>query len=302
MKMAEQRRGLGRGLSALLEEAQSAVTPERRREAGVIELPVELVQPNPEQPRRAFSKPELDELAESIRERGVIQPILVRPLPDVAGEYQIIAGERRWRAAQQAGLRQIPALVRDLTPQEVMEVALIENIQRADLNALEEARGYQLMSERFNRNAEEIARVVGKSRSHVANTIRLTRLPPGVQAHVEAGRLTAGHARALLDLENAEALADTIVAKGLNVRQVEALARQARERDGRPPRAAPTAPAAAPKDDDTRALESDLSDALGLQVSIRHTGESGQVVIDYRTLEQLDEVARRLIAGSRRED
>jgi ParB family transcriptional regulator, chromosome partitioning protein len=302
MKMAEQRRGLGRGLSALLEEAQSAVTPERRREAGVIELPVELVQPNPEQPRRAFSKPELDELAESIRERGVIQPILVRPLPDVAGEYQIIAGERRWRAAQQAGLRQIPALVRDLTPQEVMEVALIENIQRADLNALEEARGYQLMSERFNRNAEEIARVVGKSRSHVANTIRLTRLPAGVQAHVEAGRLTAGHARALLDLENAEALADTIVARGLNVRQVEALARQARERDGRPPRATTTAPVVAAKDDDTRALESDLSDALGLQVSIRNTGESGQVVIDYRTLEQLDEVARRLIAGSRRED
>jgi ParB family chromosome partitioning protein len=297
MKMAEQRRGLGRGLSALLEEAQTAVTPERRREAGVIELPVELVRPNPEQPRRTFSQPELDELAESIRERGVIQPILVRPLPEAAGEYQIIAGERRWRAAQQAGLRQIPALVRDLTPAEVMEVALIENIQRADLNALEEARGYQLMSERFNRSADEIARVVGKSRSHVANTIRLTRLPAGVQAHVEAGRLTAGHARALLDLENAEALADTIVARGLNVRQVEALARQARERSGRPAR-----PAAAPvKDDDTHALESDLSDALGLSVSIRHAGEAGQVLIEYRTLEQLDEIARRLIAGSRRE-
>jgi ParB family transcriptional regulator, chromosome partitioning protein len=296
MNMAEQRRGLGRGLSALLEEAQSAVTPERRREVGVVELPVELVRPNPEQPRRSFSQPELDELAESISERGVIQPILVRPLPEAAGEYQIIAGERRWRAAQQAGLRQIPVLVRDLTPAEVMEVALIENIQRADLNALEEARGYQLMAERFSRTAEEIARVVGKSRSHVANTIRLTRLPAGVQAHVEAGRLTAGHARALLDLEDAEGLADAIVAKGLNVRQVEALARQARERGPRPAR-----PAAPLKDDDTRALESDLSDALGLAVSIRHAGEAGQVVIDYRTLEQLDEVARRLIAGSRRE-
>ncbi|HEX4742197.1 MAG TPA: ParB/RepB/Spo0J family partition protein [Caulobacteraceae bacterium] len=295
--MAEQRRGLGRGLSALLEEAQTAVTPERRREAGVVELPVELVRPNPEQPRRAFSQPELDELAGSIRERGVIQPILVRPLPDAPGEHQIIAGERRWRAAQQAGLRTIPALIRDLTAAEVMEVALIENIQRADLNALEEARGYQLMSERFSRSADEIARVVGKSRSHVANTIRLMRLPAGVQAHVEAGRLTAGHARALLDLENAEDLADTIVARGLNVRQVEALARQARERAGGRPARAP----APPKDDDTRALESDLSEALGLSVSIRHSGESGQVLIEYRTLEQLDEVARRLIAGSRRE-
>ncbi|MBV8684774.1 MAG: ParB/RepB/Spo0J family partition protein [Caulobacteraceae bacterium] len=295
--MAEQRRGLGRGLSALLEEAHSAVTPERRREAGVVELPLELVRPNPEQPRRAFSQPELDELAESIRERGVIQPILVRPLPEAPGEHQIIAGERRWRAAQQAGLRTIPALVRDLTPAEVMEVALIENIQRADLNALEEARGYQLMSERFSRTADEIARVVGKSRSHVANTIRLTRLPPGVQSHVEAGRLTAGHARALLDLQDAESLADTIVARGLNVRQVEALARQARERAGRPSR--PVAPPS--KDDDTRALESDLSEALGLVVSIRHSGESGQVLIEYRTLEQLDEIARRLIAGARRE-
>jgi ParB family chromosome partitioning protein len=294
--MAEQRRGLGRGLSALLEEAQTAVTPERRREAGVVELPLELVRPNPEQPRRAFSQPELAELAESIRERGVIQPILVRPLPEAPSEHQIIAGERRWRAAQQAGLKTIPALVRDLTPSEVMEVALIENIQRADLNALEEARGYQLMSERFSRTADEIARVVGKSRSHVANTIRLTRLPPGVQAHVEAGRLTAGHARALLDLEEAESLADAIVARGLNVRQVEALARQARERAGRPSR-----PAAPAKDDDTRALESDLSEALGLSVSIRHAGESGQVLIEYRTLEQLDEVARRLIAGSRRD-
>ncbi|HSZ52944.1 MAG TPA: ParB/RepB/Spo0J family partition protein [Caulobacteraceae bacterium] len=294
--MAEQRRGLGRGLSALLEEAQSAVTPERRREAGVVELPLELVRPNPEQPRRAFSQPELDELAESIRERGVIQPILVRPLPETPSEHQIIAGERRWRAAQLAGLRTIPALVRDLTPAEVMEVALIENIQRADLNALEEARGYQLMSERFSRSADEIARVVGKSRSHVANTIRLTRLPPGVQAHVETGRLTAGHARALLDLQDAEAMADAIVARGLNVRQVEALARQARERAGRPSR-----PAAPAKDDDTRALESDLSEALGLSVSIRHSGESGQVLIEYRTLEQLDEIARRLIAGSRRD-
>jgi len=294
--MAEQRRGLGRGLSALLEEAQTAITPEHRRAAGVVELPVELVRRNPEQPRRMFAQPELDELADSIRERGVIQPILVRPLADPAGEYEIIAGERRWRAAQQAGLRQIPAIVRDLSPAEVMEVALIENIQRADLNALEEARGYQLMGERFGRSAEEIGHIVGKSRSHVANTIRLMRLPAAVQAHVECGRLTAGHARALLDLENAEALADMVIAKGLNVRQVEALARKGRD-DGRKARQ----PAGAVvKDDDTRAMESDLSEALGLSVSIRHTGEAGQVVIAYGSLEQLDEIARRLIAGGGR--
>jgi ParB family chromosome partitioning protein len=290
--MAESRRGLGRGLSALLEEAQSAVTPERRREAGVVELPIEAVRRNPEQPRRSFAQPELDELADSIREHGVIQPILVRPLDEPAGGYEIIAGERRWRAAQQAGLRQIPVLVRDLSPSEVMEVALIENLQRADLNALEEARAYRLMAERFGRTADEVARVVGKSRSHVANTLRLLRLPAAVQDHLEAGRLTAGHARALLDLDAADTLAQRIIDEGLNVRQVEALARRDRPQDGRKLRA----PAAA-KDADTRAIEGDLSDALGMAVSIRDQGGSGQVVIAYQSLEQLDDIARRLVAG-----
>ncbi len=291
--MAEGRRGLGRGLSALLEEAQTAVTPERRREAGVVEAPVELIRRNPEQPRRTFPQAELDELADSIREHGVIQPILVRPLADSPGSWEIIAGERRWRAAQQAGLRQIPILVRDLTPAEVMEVALIENLQRADLSALEEARAYRLMAERFGRGAEEIARVVGKSRSHVANTMRLLRLSADVQDHLEAGRLTAGHARALLDLDDAETLARRIIDQGLNVRQTEALARRDRPAEGRKARPAPV------KDADTEVIESDLSDALGMTVAVRDSGGAGQVVISYRSLEQLDEIARRLTAGGR---
>jgi ParB family chromosome partitioning protein len=294
MTMAEGRRGLGRGLSALLDEAQTAVSPERRREVGVQELAIELVRRNPEQPRRLFAQPELDELADSIRERGVLQPILVRPLADPAGEYEIVAGERRWRAAQQAGLSRIPALVRDLTALEAMEVALIENIQRADLNALEEARGYRLMSERFSRSAEEIARTLGKSRSHVANTLRLLRLPAAVQAHLEAGRLSAGHARALLELEDAEAIAEQVVARGLNVRQVEALARQVRK-----PGPAAAKPARE-KDADTRALESDLSDALGMDVAIRDSDGAGHVVIAYKSLDQLDEIARRLIGRGAR--
>ncbi len=290
--MAEGRRGLGRGLSALLEEAQGAVTPERRRDAGVVDIPVELIRRNPEQPRKTFGETELNELAASIRERGVIQPILARPLADPAGHYEIIAGERRWRAAQQAGLRHIPVIVRDLTASEVMEVALIENIQRSDLNALEEARGYQQLTDRLGRSADDIARTVGKSRSHVANTLRLLRLPASVQAHVEAGRLSAGHARALLDLPQAEALAEQVVAQGLNVRQVEALARDARPRE--------TARRASPKDADTRALEGDLSEALGLEVTIRDSGGAGHVSIAYRDLQQLDEIARRLIGGGSR--
>ena len=209
--MAEGRRGLGRGLSALLDEAQSASTPEGRRAVGALDIPIELIRRNPDQPRRAFGAEEMDELAASIRKRGVLQPILVRPLPDTDGEYQIVAGERRWRAAQLAELRAIPALVRDLDDLEVAQVALIENIQRTDLNALEEARGYAAIQERSPYSVETIAAFVGKSRSHVANTLRLLRLPQAVQDHLEAGRLTAGHARSLLDLDEAEELAERII-------------------------------------------------------------------------------------------
>jgi ParB family chromosome partitioning protein len=284
--MAEGRRGLGRGLSALLEETQSASTPEGRRVAGALDIPIELIHANPDQPRRNFAETDLEELATSIRERGVLQPILLRPAPGVRGEYQIVAGERRWRAAQRAELRAIPALVRELDDLEVMEVALIENIQRADLNALEEARGYASMMERYPRNAEQIAAIVGKSRSHVANTLRLMRLPRIVQEHLEAGRLSAGHARALLDLDDSERLADRIIKGGLNVRQTEALARGVR--------GGPSPSKTRPKDADTIALEHDLAEVLGLDVRIDDKDGAGEVRICYSSLEQLDDICRRL--------
>ncbi len=288
--MAEGRRGLGRGLAALLEETQAASTAEGRRAAGSLDIPIELIRRNPDQPRRNFSESDLEELAASIRERGVLQPILLRPAPDAVGEYQIVAGERRWRAAQRAELTVVPALVRPLDDLEVMEVALIENIQRSDLNALEEARAYAAMMERFPRNADQIASVVGKSRSHVANTLRLMRLPRAVQDHLEAGRLTAGHARALLDLDDAEMLAERVIKAGMNVRQTEALTRSARARPSRGGSGA----AAGVKDADTLSLESDLSDSLGLAVAIQDRGGEGEVRIRYTSLEQLDEVCRRL--------
>jgi ParB family chromosome partitioning protein len=289
--MAEGRRGLGRGLSALLEDVQSATTPEGRRAAGVQEIPIEMIQRNLEQPRKNFSEPELEELTASIRERGVLQPILLRPLSEPAGQYQIVAGERRWRAAQRAGLRTIPGLVRELSDLEVMEIALIENIQRADLNALEEGRAYAAMMERFPRNAEQIASVVGKSRAHVANTLRLMRLPREVQDHLEAGRISAGHARAILDLDDAAAVADRIIRRGLNVRQTEALVRTAR---GRPAKTQPARPSSRSKDADTLALESDLSEVLGLAVAIEDDQGVGEIRIRYSSLEQLDDVCRRL--------
>ena len=293
--MAEGRRGLGRGLSALLDEVEAASTPEGRRAAGVLDVAIELIRPNPEQPRKAFGQEELAELAGSIRERGVLQPILVRPMPGQEKTYQIIAGERRWRAAQLAGLRAIPALVRDLADQEVMEVALIENIQRADLNALEEARGYDAMAQRFQRSPDAIAKVVGKSRSHVANTLRLMRLPAAVKEHVEQGRLSAGHARALLEVGDAVSLAERVIRQGLSVRQTEALARTAKQAEGASSKSARTAPA---KDADTRSLEADLEEVLGLKVEIRHNGEAGEVRIAYASLEQLDDLCRRLSRGA----
>src|SRR5258708_5636685 len=257
--MAESRRGLGRGLSALLEEAQGATNQESPRAAGVQDLPIELTRRNPAQPTPSLAAEALQELADSIRERGVIQPILVRPLASAPGEYQIVTGERRWRAAQLAGLHQIPAIVRELEDLEVIELALIENIQRTDLNALEEARGYAVMIKRFNRSHETIAGIVGKSRSHVANTLRLMRLPERVQEHLEAGRLTAGHARALLDLDEAEGLAERIIRAGLNVRQTEAFAKRAPSG----PEPTPTSATTPQKNADTADLGSHLAEILG---------------------------------------
>ncbi|WP_309092675.1 ParB/RepB/Spo0J family partition protein [Phenylobacterium sp.] len=286
--MAE-KRGLGRGLSALLgeaEEIEHAADPQ----AGVREIPIELIHRNPDQPRQHFSDAEIAELAASIRDKGVLQPILVRPSPKTPGEYEIVAGERRWRASQRAGLRAIPALVRNVDDNLSYEIAVIENVQRADLNAMEEARAYQALMGRMGYTQEQAAERVGKSRSHVANTMRLLQLPENVQQHVVTGKLTAGHARALLTAADPEALAAQIIDRGLSVRDAEALAK-------------PQAPGAEPKkasgpkrakDADTAALEADLEDALGLSVDIADRGGAGELKIRYASLEQLDEICRRL--------
>lgn len=288
--MAESRRGLGRGLSALLGEAEEgqAVSGAPAGEGGR-ELPIELIHRNPEQPRIQFTEEDLEELAASIRAKGVLQPILVRPSRQQPGEYQIVAGERRWRAAQRAGLRTVPALVRELGDNEAFEIAIIENVQRADLNPVEEANAYAALMGKMGYSQEETARAVGKSRSHVANTLRLATLPPSVKEHLMAGRLTAGHARAIATAENPAALAEVIVAKGLSVRESEALARA---RTDRPKKA--SGPRAKPKDADTHALEADLEEALGMAVEVNDRGGAGELTIRYATLEQLDEICRRL--------
>lgn len=285
--MAENRRGLGRGLSALLGEAEEishAVDPAE----GVREIPIELIHRNPEQPRVHFDEADLAELSDSIRANGVLQPILVRPAPGAPGEYQIVAGERRWRAAQKAGLTAIPALVRPLGDNEAFEIAIIENVQRADLNPIEEARAYALLTARLGVGQDEVARRVGKSRSHVANTMRLSALPESVQTHLIEGRLTAGHARALLTADNADALAAQVLARGLSVRDTEALAREG----GKAPKKA-SGPRKT-KDADTVALEVDLEEALGMSVDVADRGGVGEVRIRYASLEQLDEICRRL--------
>ncbi|WP_293907557.1 ParB/RepB/Spo0J family partition protein [Phenylobacterium sp.] len=285
--MAE-KRGLGRGLSALLGEAEEishAVDPVD----GVRNIPIELVHANPDQPRRRFDAAELADLEHSIRDKGILQPILVRPSPRTGGEYEIVAGERRWRAGQQAGLTTIPALIRTLTDDRAYEIAIVENVQREDLNPLEEAQAYGVLIGRFGHTQDQIAQAVGKSRSHIANVLRLNQLAEGVRDHVIAGRLSAGHARALLTAEHPERLADLAVARGLSVRALEALARPAADR----PKKA-SGPRAKPKDADTAALEVDLEEALGMGVDIADRGGAGEVRIRYASLEQLDDLCRRL--------
>ena len=289
------RRGLGRGLSALLGETDAPAVEGADAPPALPprEVAIELLRRNPDQPRRYFPDVELDELAASIREKGVLQPLLVRPVADAPGEYQIVAGERRWRAAQRAGLRVLPIVIRDdLTDLDVLEIGIIENVQRADLNALEEALGYKALIETFGRTQEQVAETVGKSRSHVANTLRMLTLPGDVQRHLVEGRLSAGHARAIASAPNAAELAEKIVASGLSVRQAEALAREV----GNPGAARPARPPAPgrAKDPDTRALESDLSEAVGLAVEIEDRNGRGAVTIRYDTLEQLDDLCRRL--------
>jgi ParB family chromosome partitioning protein len=281
---------LGRGLAALMGDVGGeTAAPERGRSQR--RLPIELIRANPHNPRRNFAESELEELAASIRERGIIQPIVVRPTSRRTDSFEIIAGERRWRAAQRAALHDVPVVVLEVSDAEALELAIIENVQRTDLNPLEEATGYQALIDEYRHNQEAIARIVGKSRSHVANTLRLLKLPDAVKEHIHAGRLSAGHARALIGQPNPEALAKSIVENNLNVRQVEALAQERAQAEGK----RPTVRKRGAKDADTAALEKQLSDAVGLAVSIDHRGNNGGVVtVRYRTLEQLDEVARRL--------
>jgi ParB family transcriptional regulator, chromosome partitioning protein len=258
-------------------------------------LAIELIQRNPAQPRRYFDENELAELADSIRTRGVLQPVVVRPAPSLDGRFELVAGERRWRAAQKAGLTQIPAVVQDLTDVEVLEIGIIENIQRVDLNPLEEATSYQQLIDRFGRTQQEIAEVVGKSRPHIANMLRLLTLPDEVQGMVRDGQLTAGHARAVLAAPNPVQLARMAIEQALNVREVEKLAARAKEeREG--PRVRPGGGGATEKDADTRALEATLSNALGLPVALSMRGDGGELKIAFRDLEQLDDLLRRLSA------
>jgi ParB family chromosome partitioning protein len=286
--MAE-KRGLGRGLSALLGEVEE--TPVAGGEAaGLRTVPIELIRRNEHQPRWTFPEAEIEELAASIRQKGVLQPILLRVSPHRAGEYEIVAGERRWRASQKAGLHELPAMIRELDDVQVLEIGVIENVQRAALNPIEEAAAYRALVETHNRTQEQVADAVGKSRSHVANAVRLLNLPKPVQTLVLDGKLSAGHARALLASDDPEKLAEQVLSRGLSVRDTEALVRRAAA--GEPP-ARPAAPRPV-KDTDTQALEVDLSETLGLAVEVLHRNGAGEVRISYENLEQLDEICRRL--------
>lgn len=288
------KRGLGRGLTALMNDVRDEASPPpgaapRRPD---LRLPVEKIRPNPDQPRRTFNREALDELAASIREKGIIQPIIVREKPEGSGTYEIVAGERRWRAAQIAQLHDVPVLVRELDDTEVIELAIIENIQRADLNPVEEAQGYRQLMDRFGHTQEKLAEAMGKSRSHIANLIRLLSLPEEVLGYLRDGRLSAGHARALVVLDDPAALARRVVSEGLSVREVERLAKA-------PPAARRPAARGAEKDADTRALEGELSAALRMAVRIDHQpgAEGGTLSIRFSSLEQLDDLCRVLGGG-----
>ncbi len=285
---------LGRGLAALIgdvgEETKRAATPQGARSQR--RAPVEFLRPNPRNPRRDFAEADLDDLAASLREKGIIQPIVVRPVRGSADKFEIIAGERRWRAAQRAGLHDVPIVAVDVTEDEALQLAIIENVQRTDLNAIEEASGYQALINDFKHSHDEIAKTVGKSRVHITNTLRLLKLPEKVQSLVRSGRVSAGHARVLIGRPDAEELAQKIVEMGLSVRQVEEWGRAGKDAGKSPP--PPAARSRADKDADTVALERRVTDALGLEVTVDHRGEAGVVHVRYRSLDQLDEVVRRL--------
>ena len=291
----KRRGGLGRGLNALLGDIarEEPITGDRDTSPGVRMLPVSAMAPHPDQPRRRFDDAALEELAASIAARGVIQPIVVRPH---GREYQIVAGERRWRAAQRARLTEVPVVVRQFDDAETLEIALVENIQRQDLNAIEEAQAYQRLSGEYGHTQEVLAKIVHKSRSHVANLLRLLELPEGVQAMVVEGALTMGHARALLGSRDVEELAREVASRGLSVRETEKLVRGAKggDRPSRPAGGGPRGPTSDGVDGDVAALENQLADLLGLTVRIAHGENGGTLTLGYATLDQLDMVCQRL--------
>ncbi|WP_458792106.1 ParB/RepB/Spo0J family partition protein [Yoonia sp. MH D7] len=290
-------RGLGRGLSALMSDVTQEIAPPSTQTPRRPDLfvPVERVRPNPEQPRRAFNKEALDELASSIAEKGVIQPLIVRKHPTEPDVFEIVAGERRWRASQIAQLHEIPVIIREYSDTEVLEVAIIENIQRADLNPIDEGAGYRQLMQKFGHTQEQLSSVLGKSRSHIANLMRLLNLPDGVRDYLVEGKLTQGHARALIGHEDAQKLADHIVAKGLSVRDAERLAKQGLSK----PNSTKKAGAPSQKDADTLQLEGELSATLKMKVTIDHKAdtEGGKLSINYQNLDQLDDILRALSGG-----
>lgn len=296
-KKNKDRKGLGRGLSALMADVNVSapdVTGEIQSDGRpASEVPIELLRANPDQPRRAFGEEDLESLTASISEKGILQPLIVRSDPDNPEGYQIVAGERRWRAAQRARLHTVPVLVREFSDTEVLEVAIIENIQRADLNPVEEASGYKKLMEQFGHTQERLAQALGKSRSHIANMMRLLALPSSVLEFLRDGQLSAGHARALITAENPEILARKVVADGLSVRETERLAKGGASQKT----SGPAKPGGkTEKDADTRALEADLSATLGMKVSIDHGegGMSGKLTVDYKDFDQLDSLCRLL--------
>jgi ParB family chromosome partitioning protein len=285
--MQAQKKRLGRGLAALIgdDTSEAAVVQDIR---SLRHMPIELIHASPNNPRKHFADADLDDLANSIREKGLLQPIVVRPRAD--GEYEIVAGERRWRASQRAGIHEVPVLIRELNDGEALEIALIENIQRSDLNPLEEARAYGLLLEQFSYTQQQLADSVGKSRSHIANTLRLLTLPDTVRSLIEDGKLTAGHARTLVAADSPAELADQIIKLGLSVREAESLVRDASP-SSRPRKTRPE------KDADTKAIELSVTQALGLKVLVDHRTSGGTVTISYKTLEQLEEICRKLQAS-----
>ncbi|ESX03176.1 chromosome partitioning protein ParB [Mesorhizobium sp. LSJC268A00] len=286
------RKRLGRGLAALIGEIDRPVAAAEKPGLNADgKVPIEFLSPNPKNPRRHFGDADLTDLAQSIREHGVVQPVVARPSPTQAGRYEIIAGERRWRAAQRAGLTEIPIIVRDVNDRTALELAIIENVQRTDLNPVEEALGYQQLIDDHGYTQADLGNVIGKSRSHVANTLRLLKLPDVIRDMLVDGVLSAGHARTLVTAQDPAGLAKQIVEEGLSVRQAEALAQM--PAGGTPPKAKP-AHGASGKDADTLALERLMTNTIGMIVTIEHKGKGGAIRVDYRSLEQLDELCRRL--------